>query len=147
QLRRQVAVKLPLCGKLDPRAHRRFLREAQIAAGIEHPYLCPIFNVEEATADRHSDLWRRLHDETVPSVPFLVMPFIEGEPLSNLIARQPPWHSDQAVALVYKLALALQKLHDHRVIHRDLKPANVMMRPPGEPVIMDFGLAHLLTSQ
>ena len=131
QLSRKVAVKVPhLTADAGPDVLARFLREARVAAAIEHPYLCPIHDVGEDNG-----------------VHYLVMPFIEGTPLSRLVSTDRPWPLAQAVALVRKLAGAVQALHARGMIHRDLKPSNVMIRASGEPVVMDFGLARSLTNQ
>jgi serine/threonine protein kinase len=130
-LRRRVAVKVPLLSKVDGTAVReRFYREARSAAAIRHPNVCPLLDVGEDNG-----------------VPFLVMEFIEGKTLSELREAGQPWPVGQAAALVRKLALAVGELHQRGLVHRDLKPSNVMVRPDGEPVLMDFGLARSFTAQ
>jgi formylglycine-generating enzyme required for sulfatase activity/serine/threonine protein kinase len=130
-LRRRVALKIPLLSKADGAAVReRFHREARAAAAIDHPNLCPVHDFGE-----------------VNGVHYLVMPYIEGTPLSHLIDEDNPWPPTRAAALVRQLALALVVLHQRGLIHRDLKPSNVMLRPNGEPVVMDFGLARSYTEQ
>jgi serine/threonine protein kinase/formylglycine-generating enzyme required for sulfatase activity len=130
-LGRRVAVKVPHVSSDDsPVILDRFLREARAAASVDHPFLCPVHDVGEANG-----------------YPFLVMPFIEGTPLSRRIDPDNPWPALQAVTLVRQLAIGLQVMHERGIVHRDLKPANVMLRASGEPVIMDFGLAKSLTGQ
>jgi formylglycine-generating enzyme required for sulfatase activity len=129
-LRRKVAVKVPHAADATAAVLERFLREARTAASIEHPNLCPVLDAGEANGTH-----------------YLVMPFIEGKPLSLMAGEGRPWEPGRATALVRKMALALQALHDRGIIHRDLKPANVMIRPDGEPVVMDFGLARPITNQ
>ena len=70
------------------------------------------------------------------------MAYIEGNPLSAFVRSSKAQPERQVLALVRKLALALQNAHDHNIVHRDLKPDNVMVDKRGEPLIMDFGLAH-----
>jgi serine/threonine protein kinase len=101
----------------------RFRREAQAAARLRHPNLCPVFDVGE---------YRGLH--------YLTMPYIEGTTLSECLPGTPR----QAAGLVRTLALAMAEAHRHGIVHRDLKPANVLITPRGEPVITDFGTALLL---
>ena len=128
-LRREVALKLPLTGtENDPEVRERFLREARSAATLDHPYICRVYDADEVDG--------RL---------YLAMAYIEGQSLADLVRAEgmPP---RQVVALVGKLAIALQEAHSHGVVHRDLKPRNVMIRTAGskrEPVIVDFGLARL----
>jgi serine/threonine protein kinase/formylglycine-generating enzyme required for sulfatase activity len=125
-LRRKVALKVPHFGRAaGTGVIERFYREAQVAAGIQHPNICPVHDVGE-----------------VGGIHYLTMPFVEGRPLSRLIEPDHPWPARQAVALVRQLALALAVMHRGGLIHRDLKPGNILVREDGEPVVMDFGLAR-----
>jgi serine/threonine protein kinase len=126
QLGRPVALKVPFLAGPSPDAVRaRFLREAQAAAALLHPNICPIHDLGE-----------------IDGVPFLTMAFIRGEPLARRLDPARPLPPRDAAALARKLALALHEAHACGVIHRDLKPANVMIDERGEPVLMDFGLAR-----
>ena len=130
-LSRRVAVKVPHFSTTEGRAIiERFQREARSAAAIDHPNICPVHDAGE-----------------IDGIHFLVMPFIEGTPLSHLIDADKPWPAPRAAALVRQLALAVEVLHQRGLIHRDLKPSNVLLRPNGEPVLMDFGLARSFTEQ
>src|SRR2546429_129641 len=123
---RPVALKVPHLGLADnPALLERFYREARSAGRLQHPHICPVYDVNETDGVHH-----------------LCMAYIEGQPLSALtgdFARRPP---REAAVLVRTLALALEEAHRQGVIHRDLKPANIMINRRGEPVIMDFGLAR-----
>ena len=130
-LSRRVAVKVPRFSASEGRAViERFQREARTAASIDHPNICAVHDFGE-----------------VDGLHYLVMPFIEGRPLSELIDEDNPWPPARAAALVRQLALAMEVLHQRGLIHRDLKPSNVLLRPNGEPVLMDFGLARSYTEQ
>lgn len=125
QLNRPVALKIPIhTGPAAKTARARFLREAQAAAALQHPNICPIFDVGE-----------------IEGTPYLTMAYVRGEPLSRRINGKP-WPPSDAVELVRTLALALQSAHEGGVIHRDLKPGNVIIDDRGEPIVMDFGLAR-----
>ncbi len=129
---RQVAVKilLPRLSR-DPASVERLRREATIATRLDHPNVCPILRLGE-TADR---------------LIYLVMPFLDGEPLSEHETRRGPFPVNEGVPLLVQICQGLQHAHELRIIHRDLKPENVMLVPEqGEPqeyraVVMDFGLA------
>ncbi len=110
---------------MAPRRSSGSSAEARAAATLHHPNLCPVYDVGE-----------------VGGLNFLTMPYLEGEPLSDLIERERTFSGPRAAAEVRKLALALQHAHDRGVIHRDLKPANIMVDPRGDLIIMDFGLAR-----
>ena len=128
QLQRRVALKVASYGTKDgSEARKRLLAEARAAATLDHPYLCPVYDVGEIDG--------RL---------YLTMAYIEGQSLAESTRGKslPP---RQVAALVGKLAVALQEAHAKGVIHRDLKPSNVMIKATGprrEPVIVDFGLAR-----
>ena len=129
---RHVAVKilLPRLSR-DPASVERLRREATIAMRLDHPNVCPILRLGE-TADR---------------LIYLVMPFLEGEPLSEHETRRGPFSAGEGVALLVQICRGLQHAHELQIIHRDLKPENVMLVPQQadgqeyRAVVMDFGLA------
>ncbi len=124
QLERRVALKVPKYA--DPEALQRFFREAKAAAKLHHPNICPVFESGESDG-----------------VHFLTMAYIEGNPLSDLVAPgRPPMPQGEAAEIVAKVALALKEAHAHGIIHRDLKPSNIMIDQRREPILMDFGLAR-----
>lgn len=128
QLNRRVALKTPQLGQsADPTLLERFRREAQVAAGLSHPNLCPVYDIGE-----------------VDGVMYYTMPFIDGQPLTRWIDEGRPLSVRQIAGLVRKLALTMAKAHELGIVHRDLKPGNVMIDQRGEPIIMDFGLARRL---
>jgi tRNA A-37 threonylcarbamoyl transferase component Bud32 len=128
QLDRQVALKVPRFTAADgPEVRQRFLTEARAAATIEHPHVCPVYDVGE-----------------IDGTPYLTMAYLQGQSLGQLLQARGPLSARQAAALVRQLALALQTAHERGIIHRDLKPSNVMIKARGEPVLLDFGLARRL---
>jgi serine/threonine protein kinase len=126
RLERPVALKVPQFTAQDgPEVVERFYREARSAATLDHPNLCPVYDVGE-----------------IDGTPFLAMRYLDGKPLSAIIKDGKPLGQRQAAALVGKVALGVQAAHGKGVIHRDLKPANIMIVGGREPIIMDFGLAR-----
>ncbi len=126
QLDRKVALKTPKFARnSDPNLIRRFYREARSAATLQHPNICPVYDVGE-----------------IGGIHYISMAYIEGRPLSDVIKSNafPPVAS--VLRVVRKVALALHEAHGHGVVHRDLKPANIMISRRNEPIIMDFGLAR-----
>lgn len=124
RLRRQVALKI-LNAKYagDESAHARFLREAQMAAGLDHPNICALHEIG-----------------TDGDVDYLVMPYMRGETLADRLERgRLP--AREALDIAVQLADALAYAHDAGVIHRDIKPQNVMLTTEGRVKLMDFGLA------
>ena len=129
---RSVAVKI-LIPRLsrDPSSVERLRREATIATRLNHPNVCPILRLGQ-TADR---------------LIYLVMPFLDGEPLSEHETRRGPFPVSDGIPLLVQMCHGLGHAHDLQIIHRDLKPENVMMVPDPEipsglrAVVMDFGLA------
>jgi len=125
QLDRAVALKVPNFKSDNPVQRERFYREARGAATLQHPNLCPIYDVGE-----------------IEDIPYLTMAYIEGKPLAEIVRPEMP--VAPAVNLVRKLALALEEAHQRGVLHRDLKPSNIIINQRGEPVIIDFGLARVV---
>jgi predicted Ser/Thr protein kinase len=126
QLEREVALKIPgFDEKKEPEMIDRFYREAQAAAMLRSPHICPVYDVDQ-----------------IDGVHFITMAYIDGQPLSRWMARNSARSPRRIATIVYKLALALEKAHEAGVIHRDLKPSNIMIDAEGEPVVMDFGLAR-----
>lgn len=124
KLNRDVAIKVLLPSVAnDPDRLARFSREAQVLASLNHPNIAHIYGVEEANG-----------------VTALVMELVEGEDLSQRIARGP-MPIDEALPIAQQLAEALEAAHELGVIHRDLKPANIKVRPDGTVKVLDFGLA------
>ncbi|MBA3497692.1 MAG: serine/threonine protein kinase [Gemmatimonadales bacterium] len=129
-----VAVKilLPRLSR-DPAAVERLRREATIAMRLDHPNVCPILRMGEA-------------DRMI----YLVMPYLEGEPLNEHESRRGPLGVAEALPLLVQICRGLQHAHELQIVHRDLKPENIMLVPDGatdtgEPryraIVMDFGLA------
>ncbi len=128
-LHRDVAVK---CLKHefadDEGARRRFLNEARSAAALIHPGIATVFDFGES--------------DVADGLPYLVMEYVEGQPLSSLLSRGEPLDAEQARGLVEQAATALATAHDLGVVHRDVKPGNLMVTPDGTVKVTDFGIAR-----
>jgi len=126
--RRIVALKRVLGYHADSRETlARFRREAQAAASLDHPNILPIYEVSESE----------------DGLPFFSMKFAPGGSLQEV---GPALKNDprQCVALVAKVARAIQHAHAKGILHRDLKPGNILLDAHGEPLVSDFGLAKWL---
>ncbi|MCA9216262.1 MAG: protein kinase [Planctomycetales bacterium] len=126
KLDRMVALKVPHRHlTADPDILRRFQTEARAAAALNHPNICTIHDIGE---------FEGYH--------YLALEYVEGSDLCDIIAKQP-YSPEQVAKLILALARTLEFAHQRKVIHRDLKPANIRIKPDGEPIIMDFGLARM----
>ena len=126
-LGRPVAVKVVLAAAVAGADElRRFQREAEILARLEHPHIIPIY--ETGTHQGH---------------PYFSMPLMEGRSLAGPAGRLAD-NPRAAVEIVVAIAGAVQHAHSQGVLHRDLKPANVLLDASGRPQVADFGLAKLL---
>ena len=124
QLHRDVAIKiLPADFANDPERVARFEREARTLAALNHPHIAIIYALESAGGVRA-----------------LVMELVEGEDLSQRIARGAI-PIDEALPIAKRTAEALEAAHEQGIIHRDLKPANIKVRNDGSVKVLDFGLA------
>jgi hypothetical protein len=110
----------------QPQAVERFRREAQAAAGLDHPNIVRAHDAEEAGGSH-----------------FLVMEYVEGVSLDRWLAEHGPLPAAEACAYGRQAAVGLQYAHEKGMIHRDLKPHNLMRTPEGTVKILDFGLARL----
>src|SRR5262245_1754484 len=129
KLKRQVAIKiLPPSFSADPERLARFQREAEVLASLNHPHIGGIYGLEDSGG-----------------LTALVMELVEGEDLSQRIARGPI-PIDEALPIAKQLAEALEAAHDQGIIHRDLKPANIKVRADGTVKVLDFGLAKALAA-
>ena len=126
KLKRQVAIKLlPSRLTVNETDKARFFQEAQAAAAINHPNVCVIHDIKE-------------HD----NVQFIVMEYVEGQTLSDIIASKP-LPIEQVVEYAIQIGSALQAAHEKNIVHRDIKSDNIMVTKTGQIKVMDFGLAKL----
>ena len=127
QLHRQVALKIVRRGMNTDDVVRRFQREEQILASLNHPSIARLYG-GAITAD---------------GVPFFVMEYVDGTRLDEFCdEKQLPLK--ERLTLFRKVCSAVAYAHQHLVIHRDLKPSNIRVTPDGEPKLLDFGIAKLL---
>lgn len=118
-----IKVLLPHLAR-DAEMRERFRREAESAAQLVHPYICSILDYGEL-------------DSTV----FLVMPYMSGGSLAELIVRGGTVAPELACAVCSQVAVALDYAHRHGVVHRDVKPDNILFDDDGNALITDFGIA------
>jgi eukaryotic-like serine/threonine-protein kinase len=128
ELGRLVAIKrlfASLAG--DGVFQERFFREARMAAALSHANLVAVYDVGE-------------HD----GLPYIVMEYVEGETLAELMARSGPLATARAVELIAQACAGLEHAHAAGLVHRDIKPQNLLVRRDGLVKIADFGIARTL---
>src|SRR5947199_567980 len=129
-LNRTVALKVIGLGHWATEAHlKRFRREAEAAASLEHPCIVPIHEVGERDGSC-----------------YFSMKFIEGGQLDEVVRREP-MPVRRAVELIVKVARTVHYAHEHHILHRDIKPGNILLDRQGEPHLTDFGLARLVETE
>ncbi|HET9477963.1 MAG TPA: serine/threonine-protein kinase [Pyrinomonadaceae bacterium] len=129
-LERPVAVKIIKREfAADADVAERFLREARTMAKLRHPHAAMIFDAGNLPDGRH----------------FIVMEFIEGETLSQVLAREGRFAASRAVEIATQICDVLEEAHRLGIIHRDLKPSNILLGPRGV-CVLDFGVAKVLAS-
>lgn len=130
KLDRDVVLKfLPHDMLEDPRAKRRFEREARAASGLKHTNVCTVYDFDEHNGE-----------------PFIVMEFFEGETLKERIKRGPV-DPIGILQIGRQIADALASAHDKGIIHRDIKPGNIFLTKDGQAKLLDFGIAKRISRE
>jgi serine/threonine protein kinase len=125
-MKRRVAVKvLPAAKAKDPAALQRFYREARAVAALDHPNIVRAYDIDDDGG---------LH--------FLVMEFVDGTNLHDLVRKGGPLPVPRACHYVFGTAVGLQHAHEHGLVHRDIKPANILIDRTGVVKVLDLGLAR-----
>jgi serine/threonine-protein kinase len=125
---RKVAIKLlkpEFAAALGP---ERFLREIEIAAGLAHPHILPLYDSGETAG-----------------LLYYVMPYVAGKSLRDRLNREGPLPVADAVEIARSVASALAYAHHQDVVHRDIKPENILLES-GHAVVSDFGIARAITT-
>jgi eukaryotic-like serine/threonine-protein kinase len=128
QFEKRVAIKVLKRGTDTDEVLRRFRIERQILANLEHPNITRLLDAG-TTAD---------------GLPYFVMEFIEGTPITRFV-QQNSVDLRGRLKLFLKLCSAVDVAHQSQVVHRDIKPSNVLVKRDGEPKLLDFGIAKLLS--
>jgi serine/threonine protein kinase/Flp pilus assembly protein TadD len=129
-LNRIVALKVISLGPWTTEEHlKRFRREAEAAASLDHTGIVPVYEVGEREGSC-----------------YFSMKFVEGGKLDEVI-RRTPISIPQTVELIAKLARTVHYAHEHGILHRDIKPGNILLDAKGEPLLTDFGLAGLVEAE
>ncbi|TXT23780.1 MAG: serine/threonine protein kinase bacterial, partial [Planctomycetota bacterium] len=127
RMKRVVALKVIMGAAMKSAdAVKRFHREVEAVAKLTHPNIVTAFDADEAKGTH-----------------FLVMEYVEGDDLSQLVKKHGPLSVEQAIECVIQAARGLAHAHAERVIHRDIKPANLLLDKHGTVKILDMGLARL----
>jgi eukaryotic-like serine/threonine-protein kinase len=129
-LGRPVALKvLPTDLRPDDPFRERFLREARLAARLSHPNVVRVFDAGEADGQ-----------------PYIVMEYVPGETVADLLARRGRLTSAEAADLAAQACDGLQHAHEHGLVHRDIKPQNLLVREDGCVKVADLGIARAAES-
>jgi len=132
RLHRDVAVKVLRADLArDPTFFLRFRREAQNAAGLNHPAIVAVYDSGEA-------------DTPDGPLPYIVMEYVDGVTLRDVIHDNGPVEPRRAIEIIADACQALNYSHQNGIIHRDVKPANIMIDNAGAVKVMDFGIARAL---
>src|SRR5277367_6420676 len=139
-LERPVAIKLMHRDiAADSDQLERFRREARSVAQLNHPHVVTVIDAGEEEGDAGG--------EEAISSPYIVLEYVDGETLKDVIRREGPLEIPQAIAYAIEIARALGAAHEHQIVHRDVKPHNVLISEEGGAKITDFGIARTLTEE
>ena len=132
--RRRVAIKVLRPELAASLGAERFLREIEIAAGLAHPHILPLFDSGAVPGDGGA-----------PAQLYYVMPFLEGESLRERLRRERRLPLGEALRLATEAGDALAFAHARGLVHRDIKPENILLQG-GHAVVADFGIARAVTA-
>jgi serine/threonine protein kinase/tetratricopeptide (TPR) repeat protein len=125
-----VAIKLVTSGMGTEDMLRRFRNERQVLAGLDHPCIARLLD----------------GGSTEDGLPYLVMEFVEGLPIDRY-CESHHLSLTERLKLFQKVCSAVQYAHQNLVVHRDIKPSNILIGTNGEPKLLDFGIARLMTAE
>jgi Tol biopolymer transport system component/serine/threonine protein kinase len=128
QYRKQVAIKIVKRGMVTDSILRRFRKERQILAGLDHPNIARLFD----------------GGTTEEGLPYFVMEYIEGKPIDEYC---DTWHLSviERIKLFRVICSAVHYAHQRQIVHRDIKPGNILITPEGIPKLLDFGIAKIVS--
>src|SRR5579872_2875092 len=142
-LERTVAIKLmhrEIAADADQL--ERFRREARSVAQLNHPHVVTVIDAgEELSPDGQRA------GAADAGTPYIVLEYVDGETLKDVIRREGPLEIPQALAYAIEIARALGAAHERQIVHRDVKPHNVLISAEGAAKITDFGIARTLTEE
>ena len=131
-LGRVVAVKVLRAAMLsDPEFSARFYGEARMMAAFRHPGVVEVYDYASATDSRDDS-----------QCAYLVMAYVEGEPLSTRLKNAGRLGVNETMSIVAQAADALHAAHENGTVHRDVKPGNLIVKPNGTVILVDFGVAR-----
>jgi serine/threonine protein kinase len=126
-LQRDVAIKiLPRSLSSDQLLVKRFQREAQASARLDHPGIADIYEVGQRDG-----------------IHFIAMEYVEGETLAERLTAEIVLSLDEVIRITQEIACALAEAHNNGIVHRDIKPQNIMIDAKGHARVLDFGLAQI----
>jgi eukaryotic-like serine/threonine-protein kinase len=128
QFEKQVAIKVLKRGTDTDEVLQRFASERHILARLDHPNIARL--LDAGTTD--------------DGLPYVVMEYVAGAPVTRFV-RERELSIDETIAVFLKICAAVEVAHRSHVIHRDLKPSNILVDSNGEPKLLDFGIAKILT--
>lgn len=133
RLNRRVAIKIlrPDLAR-DPQFQDRFHREAQAAAGLNHPNIVSVYDTGEQPVGELL-------------VPYIVMEYVDGVTLEHMLRNGPRIMPERSLEITAGILAALDYAHRHGIVHRDIKPANIMINTHGDAKVMDFGIARAIS--
>jgi hypothetical protein len=143
-LERPVAIKLmhrEIAADADQL--ERFRREARSVAQLSHPHVVTVIDAGEELPPGHE----RPGANGAEAAPYIVLEYVAGETLKDVIRREGPLEIPQALAYAIEIARALGAAHERQIVHRDVKPHNVLISEEGGAKITDFGIARTLTEE